>query len=178
MFNFLFKPKKCTICNLPAGDLLVTNGKATEYFCRKHVIQKFSEAFLTFTYKFVVFHPEQNRKYCGTMYPFYPVSDMVPRFFFKEEDAQIVEKYLGMITGLCSKCQEQNASCAYFSKGVLRWDRLGPLIREVDSKPEILCNKCALEKISSDLTNNKENFQDNGLFVPYGSEGVYVNTYL
>jgi len=173
------KSKKCKTCSQPAKDVFIVNGTKKEgIYCRRHLIEKFHHAFLTFPYKMVVFHPEQEREYCGTMYPYYPVGEMVSRYRFGKNQEETIRKILSSISGKCQECRKQEAQVAYFAKGILQWDGSGPLLEKVIGAPQLCCNECTLKMIEPALTANKEFFEDNGLFAPYKEEGVYVNTYL
>ncbi|MBI2617688.1 hypothetical protein HYW55_06145 [Candidatus Gottesmanbacteria bacterium] len=171
-----FGKKKCFTCQKKTEDILIREGDKHTPYCRNHLLHEFSKSFLQFPHKMVVFHPEQDRKYCGTMYPYYPISEF-EAFYFRKEDRQIMEERLREIQGKCSKCKN-SASVSYYRKGVLQWDSSGPVMRSVNIPGEFLCTKCTLDRIEPDLRANKNPFADNGLFVPYKGEGVFVNTYL
>lgn len=172
-------PKKCKVCSQPARDVFVIEGNKQEgIYCRRHIIQKFEEAFQSFSFPMVVFHPEQERKYCGTQYPYHALDEMVPTFNFAPESVENIKRIINLIGGKCQSCKEQQAAVAYFAKGVLVWDGSGPVIDKVKTSPSLLCQKCTLKRIAPALTANKEYYVENGLFAPYKQSGVYVNTYL
>jgi len=179
--NFVPKPKpgKCRVCSRLARDVLIVDGgKKAGVFCRRHVIEKFQQAFESFALPMVVFHPEQDRKYCGTMYPYYALGEMVAKFGFDQEAMENVQRILGLIKGKCQRCGGKEATIAYFGRGVLRWGNSGPLLNEVRAEPELLCSSCGAEAVVPSLRVNKEFYTDNGLLVPYMESGVYINTYL
>lgn len=175
-FKNIFGKKKCLICKIETQDILIKDGDTHIPYCRTHLMQTFSKLFLPFPYPVIIFQPEQERKYCGTMFPYYPISDF-ESFNFSKEDELAMQKILRGIDGKCSACKE-NATVAYFRKGILQWDGGGPMMRNVTVSGEHLCKECTLERIEPDLRMNKNPFTDNGLFVPYKGEGVFVNTYL
>lgn len=171
--------QKCPICSQVAADVLVIEGKTEGTYCRNHVMEKFSQGFLSFSYKMVVFHPEQDRKHCGTMYPYFPLDELVDQYNFEKEAEKRIKEILATISGKCQRCDEKDSQVAYYPKGILQWNEsFGPLLENVPLTSHLLCKKCTLQFIEQSLRSNKENFSDNGLFVPYKGEGVYVNTYL
>lgn len=171
-----FGKKKCATCQKETQDILVVDGDKRVPYCRNHLLQEFSKSFLQFPHRMIVFHPEQDRNYCGTMYPYYPLSEF-DTFNFSKEDRQAMEKIIREIKGECMKCKK-DATVAYYRKGLLQWDGTGPKMRNISSLGELLCKDCTLERIEPDLKINKNPFADNGLFIPYSSEGVFINTYL
>lgn len=173
------KPKKCKVCGQPADDVfIVDGGKAEGIYCRRHVMENFERAFKAFMYPFVVFHPEQERAGCATMYPYYALDEMVNKFHFEKQARDNVQRYIERISGKCNKCGENKAQVAYFRKGILTWAGSGPQLAKVNAVPQLLCLECTLKQITPALAANKEHYSDNGLFAPYKQAGVYVNTYL
>lgn len=175
-FQNFFGKKKCFVCQIETQDILVANGDKRVPYCRNHLMIEFSKLFLQFPYKLVVFHPEQDREYCQTMYPYYPISEFEV-FNFSQNDRNAMEKIVERIRGACTQCKK-NATVAYFRKGILKWDGGGPVMRDVHVQGDNLCTKCTLENIESDLRGNRKPFADNGLFTPYKGDGVFVNSYL
>lgn len=171
------KGKKCLVCFKEATDVLVINSNRKENYCRSHLISKFSEYFKSFSYNMILFHPEQEREYCGSMYPYYPIEEF-EKYNLPKEDKFKSQEILRGINGPCMQCENHQAKIAYFKKGILGWDDGGPAIRNIKEKPTLLCNDCAFSFIEQTLRNNKYFFVDNGLLTPYKGEGVYVNTYL
>lgn len=181
LFSSLFKPKmeKCIVCSKYSADILVIDGnKKYERYCRNHLLEKFSQAFLVFPHKMVVFYPEQEREYCGSIYPYFPIDEMVSVYKFQKEDTMKIQEIIDTITGKCAQCDKNIARVAFFRKGLLSWDGSGPVLRNISKSPIFLCTKCTLEYIEHPLRANKTPFYDNGLFIPYKGEGVFVNTYL
>lgn len=172
-------PKKCKNCGQPARDIFILEGRKSEgTYCRRHIIEKFVQSLSYFPFPMVVFHPEQERKYCGTMYPYFALDDMVPLFSFQKTAEENVRKILLLIKGKCQICTDRKASIAYYPQGILTWDGSGPVLEKVTSIPKLLCTSCALKHITPSLLANKQSYSDNGLFAPYKQSGVYVNTYL
>lgn len=171
-----FGKKHCIHCQKETQDILVVDGDKRVPYCRIHLLQEFSKSFLQFPHRMIVFHPEQDRTYCGTMYPYYPLSEF-KTFNFLSDDTDAMQKILQIIDEKCAHCKKP-ATVVYFRKGILQWDSGGPVMREVNTLGESLCKSCSLKRIEPDLNTNKNPFADNGLFIPYSSEGVFINTYL
>lgn len=170
-------PKPCKACQLPAKDLLVENGsKPVTNYCRQHLLQEFGKHFTSFSYKMVVFHPELERKYCDSQYPYYPLEEMVKKFNFETKAEDKIRTFLSEINGQCEWCHERVATVCYFVKGALPWDIAGPVLEKIEVKGKKLCPQCSLQLIQADLMNNKGFFVEKGLMVPYLGNGVYVNT--
>ncbi|OIO13264.1 hypothetical protein COV53_06820 [Candidatus Gottesmanbacteria bacterium CG11_big_fil_rev_8_21_14_0_20_37_11] len=174
-----FKPrlKKCRICTKTTQDILVVEGNQYFYYCRNHLINEFAKKFTSFPYKMVVFHPEQERKYCCTMYPYFPLEEMKV-FHFDKESVEQMRKTINSIQEICSHCNNKMAQVAYYRKGILHWENSGPKLSEVISKPQYLCVNCTFSNIEQALRSNKDYYSDNGLLAPYKGNGVFVNTFL
>lgn len=172
-------PKKCKICGQPARDIFILEGRKSEgTYCRRHIIEKFTLFFSSFSFPMIVFHPEQERRHCDTMYPYMALDEMMPFFSFQRGAVDNIRKILLLIKGKCQNCNNTKASIAYYPKGLLIWDGSGPVLEKVTSVPKLLCSSCTLEIITPPLLANKQYYSDNGLFAPYKQSGVYVNTYL
>lgn len=154
---------------------LGTDPGACEGFCRRHLLEAFSQRLNAFSGRLVVFHPELEQCQAHYSYAFTPLQDLryAPQVY------AVMEQALALVQGSCVCCGEP-ARFAFFGRGHLPRRRqhslLGdtdlPMVEAITTAAQPYCPVCVLEEILPSL-HSYQRF-DNGLACPYGPAGVMM----
>jgi hypothetical protein len=188
---------KCADCGTKTTEFLVQAGPKSLWkfkwtgfeavnYCRNHLIEHFKESFLSSQNKMVVLYPEMEEKHGNYQYFFMTMSQLHDGYAgdpqINNQIVTLVEKWLGYIKNGCSRCSFP-AQVAYFSKDKILRDKvpsyLGalfdyPMLHKMQSLPEILCKKCAFERIVPSLQSASPGFYE-GICKPEpNQDGIYL----
>ncbi|MCA3161156.1 MAG: hypothetical protein ING27_03235 [Burkholderiales bacterium] len=139
--------------------------------CTTHLIQEFSIAFESSTYKYVVFPPIAEKGYLSAGYNYEPLNKTSPL----DRISSIGLLALSCISETCSECRQQ-ASVAYFDQEFYEWLKETPEISIQLNPPKSLCKKCTLEKVVPILATTCMIFEE-GIQIPHDGDGVYYPEY-
>lgn len=169
----LFGKKRICICGKPAYDVL-TSDRTIGYFCRQHLLEKYSELFIgsPFNIVMVEYQPEGIS---SPGYLYYPASeiDFKSQYDSNNNADEIVKSLLNTIKAKkCKVCAKQ-ATVLYISKEISPFKKYKTEPREeFADKGEYLCKKHTLEKVIPALKNTSKHFDTyGGLYVPYKEDG-------
>lgn len=170
--NSLLRKKRC-ICSKSAYDKL-TSDHTIGYFCRDHLLQKYSELFVKspFNVVMVEYQPE-SISFPGYLY--YPASeiDFRNRYDPNNKANEVVKQLLSTIkVKKCSMCNKQ-VSILFVSKEVSPFKKYKSEPREeFAQKGEYLCKEHTLERIIPCLRSSRKHFDTNeGLCLPNKEDG-------
>ena len=176
----LFKVKRpCVTCGATTRDVLVAEGNAWHFHCRTHLMDEFSRGFQASRFRMAVFEYDPlASKYTGEIYAYYPVSAL-RRFNWKEEDQRVLQTLLKKVdtAAICQQCGVDHCRVLYLSKEAAPWQKSARVFEEYEHSGELVCTRCALERLLPVLRNSPKNFVE-GLYLPYQEEGMYMTTEL
>lgn len=179
----LKRPKKCNFCEQPAYDILSGSSNKDEkmgIYCRPHLIEKYSRQFIKTSFNLVMveFQPQATH-FTGSVYGYYPVSQL-QKYFFEKDERQIVEQLLAAIPKKKCRSCDKKAQVLFVSKEAAPWAKYNcyPFF-EYAAKGEYLCLEHTLKRILPGIQNNPKHFDDGGgLWLPYLENGYQVTTEL
>ncbi len=175
LFSKLFI-KNCSICKTVTKDNLNYSEMSLKSFCREHLIQEFSKEFMHSSAKIILLHPNKNAIPIGTQFPYYPEKG-ASFFLDKNSKDKRAELFNFLERQVCIECNNA-AAVLYFAPDSYQYNLTEPNINGLSpSIGALLCKQCALNKILPDLQSNPEPYE-NGLYIPFSSDGVYAKTIL
>lgn len=178
MFNLF--ARNCEICKKQGKDRYWFNGKKKN-LCRFHLMQEFRRDFVSSTKKLVVLYPDLEEKDGCYFYRLTTIKD-IERYYSRKDNPQygmvdFVQKNLKKIGGKCKECG-YNADIAYFDKGSFKWSSDSIVeyvnIQDIHIEPEMLCKKCAIDKIIDSIGKYKKNF-DEPIILLSCEEGIMMS---
>lgn len=172
---FVGEPVPCEVCGTPTGDSFPVRPREVQSLCRQHLLEAAAAAYASFEYRFIVCQPHLEGS-AGCMYPYYPADQMLKEFSFPKNIVAHVRSLLGTIEGHdCNDCGDE-ARSLYFS--IVTYDRNGQRLEDLDAQNgEYLCREHAFARIRPALDGNTQSFSE-GLWAPYGGEGIAVSTFV
>lgn len=181
---------KCSICGKSGRDILsegmdkLMRPYTIGYFCRDHLIQRYSAEFKKSPFKMVVMEFQPNATPdTGHVYSYYPLSILglqtVPLGgFWTIEEKKIIEKLLDTIKNRkCSVCNKE-ATVLFVSEEAAPWKKYeNTPSMDFAEKGEYLCKEHAIDKVLPNIKNDNKYFDDGGgLYPPYQEDGFQATT--
>jgi hypothetical protein len=169
------QPEPCGTCGQVTRESLVREGREWVRHCRIHLVEEFAHGFENAPFRMVVYEFQPQRA-GGLVYGYYPVSRL-REFNWPTEEADKLRHLLQEIDAsqFCQSCGGDPWQVAYFDSAAAPW-------QEGDSLPDAgidqalrLCTRCAALKMGPILSENPDEFEE-GLYVPYQEDGMYVTT--
>lgn len=166
------KTQRCLVCSKKGADFLVSEKKLGP-FCRKHLLEKYSELFLRNAFNAVIveFQPKST-SLSSVCFCYYPISEID----WGGNQREIIRSLLAEIK--VKKCREcsLDASVLFVTKESSPWKKNGPDPQEeFIHKGEYYCKEHVLPLIISGLENCPYPFNvEGGLHLPYKEDGYQV----
>ena len=173
---------KCAVCGEKTSDHFFS-GKKSEKLCRRHLLERFREAFLKTSSRLIVFHPGLDHVTATSYtYGYYELKKLREGFSVNASIQKKLESYLSAIPESCEECGAK-AQVAYFEKGSFGWvlwnkkDPQVPDMEKLSSIPKALCLNCCHGRVAPSLQNYTGSFGDS-FAIPSEKQlsipGVYI----